>query len=268
MNASVCYRHPDREAFVRCQRCDRTICPDCQIEASVGFLCPDDARTGARNRTRAMVTQSGAPVTTLIVALSTVIWLLQILPGSPVTNLLAFNPLWTLFEPWRLVTSAFVHDTGNILHLLLNMYSVFIFGRIIEPLLGRWRYLALYLISAVGGSIMVLILSPLNTWVVGASTSCFGLMAAYFVIARKYGANTGQLVGLVAINLAFGFLVPGISWQGHLGGLVAGGLVAFIFTQTSNVRNRLAQPFAIGGFVVVLAVLAAAVAYLRMFYLG
>ena len=190
------------------------------------------------------------------------------MPGSTVTDQLAFTPLGTLYEPWRLVTAAFVHDPSSPLHLLLNMYSVFIFGRILEPMLGRGRFLALYLISAIGGSLAVLILSPLNSWVVGASTACFGLMAAYFVIARKLGASSGQLLGLIAINLAFGFLVPGISWQGHLGGLVAGGLLSFIYVQTTRPNQRTLQVILTAVFAGVILVLAAGIAYLRFYFLG
>jgi membrane associated rhomboid family serine protease len=229
-------------------------------------LCPDDAGTGVRQKTRRVVAKSHAPITLWLVLINVAIWLLQILPGSVVTDYLAFNPLLTLSEPWRMLTSAFVHDPSNILHVGLNMYSVWIFGRILEPSLGRWRYLALYLISALGGSAAVVLISPLNTWVVGASTACFGLMAAYFVIARKLGANTGQLVGLVAINLVFGFIAPGIAWQGHLGGLVAGGVVAFLFTRNGS---KLRQQQAAAALVAIgIALLAAAVAYVRIIYWG
>lgn len=268
MSESVCYRHPEREAYVRCQRCDRLICPECQTEAAVGFLCLEDAYSRSAAPRRFRVRAGGAPVTLSLVTLSSIIWLLQIMPGSTVTDQLAFTPLGTLYEPWRLVTAAFVHDPSSPLHLLLNMYSVFIFGRILEPMLGRGRFLALYLISAIGGSLAVLILSPLNSWVVGASTACFGLMAAYFVIARKLGASSGQLLGLIAINLAFGFLVPGISWQGHLGGLVAGGLLSFIYVQTTRPNQRTLQVILTAVFAGVILVLAAGIAYLRFYFLG
>ena len=231
-------------------------------------MCPEDAGSRVAAPRRFRVRSSGAPVTLSLVVVSTLIWLLQIMPGSTVTDQLAFVPLGTLIEPWRLLTSAFVHDPSSPLHLLLNMYSVYIFGRILEPMLGRSRFLALYLISAIGGSLAVLILSPLNSWVVGASTSCFGLMAAYFVIARKLGASSGQLVGLIAINLAFGFFVSGISWQGHLGGLIAGGAISYIYVQTMKPNQRTLQVILTAVLTGVILVLAAAVAFLRLYFLG
>ncbi len=262
MNASVCYRHADRDAYVRCQRCDRLICPECQTEAAVGFLCPDDAGSRVKNVNIRRLTNNGSPVTTSIVLVNIFVWLLQILPGSLVTQYLEYIPLATFIQPWRLITTAFVHDPGNILHVGLNMYTVFIFGRILEPMLGRWRFLALYLISAIGGSVGVLLLSDPTVSVVGASTACFGLMAAYFVMARKFGANTGQLVGLIAINLAFGFLVPGIAWQGHLGGLIAGGLIAYVYTS----KNRAIQQLIVAAIGIGLVVLPLAIAYARGYH--
>ena len=200
-------------------------------------------------------------MTTSIVIATMVIWLLQIVPGSFVTTYLEYIPLATFIQPWRLLTSAFVHDTGNILHVGLNMYTVFIFGRILEPMLGRLRFAALYLTSAIGGSVGVLLLSEPTVSVVGASTACFGLMAAYFVIARKFGANTGQLIGLIAINLAFGFLVPGIAWQGHLGGLISGGLVAYLYTRNSNRSGNKFVQLSVAATGAGLAVFALAYAY-------
>ena len=264
MNASVCYRHPDREAYVRCQRCERPICPECQTEAAVGFLCPDDAGKRPSRSSVRRIAGGATPVTTTLVVANIVIWLLQLIPGSLVTAYLEYVPLATFIQPWRLVTSAFVHDPSNVLHVGLNMYTVFIFGRILEPLLGRWRFLALYLISAVGGSLGVLILADPTVTVVGASTACFGLMAAYFVVARKFGANTGQLIGLIAINLAFGFLVPGIAWQGHLGGLIAGGLVAYVLTL--NTKNRTVQQVMLAAIGAVVVILPLAIAYLRGYH--
>lgn len=266
MNDSVCYRHPDREAYVRCQRCDRPICPQCQTEAAVGFLCPDDAGASSRKNPARLLSRTNTPVTISLVVVNVLIWLLQIMPGSFVTLYLEYIPLATFIQPWRLLTSAFVHDPSNILHVGLNMYTVFIFGRILEPMLGRWRFLSLYLISAIGGSLGVLLLSNPSVSVVGASTACFGLMAAYFVIARQLGAHTGQLIGLVAINLAFGFLVPGIAWQGHLGGLVSGGLVAYILMQTRGSKQDAIQKLAVGAVGIGLIVLAMAIAYSRGYH--
>ena len=258
----TCYRHPDREAYVRCQRCERFICPECQVEASVGFLCPDDAGGTVtqlnRRRTRAArVRQSGSrPVVSLsLIALNVAFWLLQVMPGSYVTDLMAYVPQITGVQPWRMIPAGFVHDPSNFLHLLLNMYSLYIFGQVLEPMLGRSRFLALYMISLFGGSVGVLLLANPDSWVVGASGAIFGLMAAYFVILRQLGQNSGQMLGLIAINLVFGFFSSGVSWQGHVGGLVTGGIVALVLANTRMLSQQSAQRLGLVGVVLGLVLL-------------
>jgi membrane associated rhomboid family serine protease len=161
-----------------------------------------------------------------------VIWLLQVIPGSTVTSTFFYAPLLTVIEPWRMITAGFVHSPDNFWHILLNIYSIYIFGRVIEPMLGPTRFLVLYLVSIFGGSAMVLWLGEPVVPVVGASGAFFGLMGAYLIMLRAIGDNSGLLVGLIAVNLAFGFLVPGISWQGHLGGLLAGMAVTAVYART------------------------------------
>ena len=171
-------------------------------------------------------------VTLSMIMINLVIWLLQVVPGSTVTTTLLYAPLLTVIEPWRMITAGFVHSPDSFWHILLNAYSIYIFGRVIEPMLGPARFLALYLISIFGGSAMVLWLSEPVVPVVGASGAFFGLMGAYLIMLRAIGDNSGLLVGLIAVNLAFGFLVPGISWQGHLGGLLAGMAVTSVYART------------------------------------
>ena len=171
-------------------------------------------------------------VTVSLIMINLVIWLLQVIPGSTVTTTLLYAPLLTVIEPWRMLTAGFVHSPDSFWHILLNAYSIYIFGRVIEPMLGPARFLALYLISIFGGSAMVLWLSEPVVPVVGASGAFFGLMGAYLIMLRAIGDNSGLLVGLIAVNLAFGFLVPGISWQGHLGGLLAGMAVTAVYART------------------------------------
>ncbi|WP_291050019.1 rhomboid family intramembrane serine protease [Herbiconiux sp.] len=251
---NYCYRHPGRQSYILCQRCGRTVCPECQVQAAVGVHCVECAAQDRRsapkvNRGRPAflrnLTGAGAPVVTYaLIAICAVVFLLQSIPGLGVTAALQFAPAYVLpvgapFEPWRMITSVFTH--GSILHLLLNMYTLFIFGSGLERLLGRWRYLALYLISGLGGSVaVVLFASPLSA-VVGASGAIFGLMGAFFVINRHLGGSSIQLVVLVGINLAYGFFVPGISWQAHLGGLAVGLLIALIYVRTRPIRMKTAQ---------------------------
>lgn len=186
------------------------------------------------------------PATASLVLICVVLWVGQILPGSQLTNLLFFAPSqmapeYGQFEPWRLITAGFIHSTSNPLHLLLNMYSIFIFGQVLEPLFGSLRFAALYLVSILGGSVAVMFLSDPYSGVLGASGAFFGLMAAYFVVMRSLGGNSRGMVGLIAINLAFGFLMPGISWQGHLGGLFAGGAIASVYANTRGTNQQTAQ---------------------------
>jgi len=181
--------------------------------------------------------RSPAPVTLGLVSLNVAIWILQIIPGLGVTDKLAFVPVSVFVEPWRMITAGFAHSESNFLHVALNMYSLYIFGAILEPMLGRLRFLSVWLISIFGGSVAVMYLNTPDTWVIGASSGIFGLMAAYFVVLRAVGDRSRGLIGLIAINLAFGFLMPGVSWQAHLGGLLAGGAMTAVFTQSRNKKS-------------------------------
>jgi membrane associated rhomboid family serine protease len=181
--------------------------------------------------------QSPARVTLGLVLLNLAIWVLQIIPGSNLTNQLAFVPLSVYTEPWRMITAGFAHSESNPLHVLLNMYSLYIFGSLLEPMLGRLRFLAIWLVSIFGGSVAVMYLNTPDTWVLGASSGVFGLMAAYFVALRAIGQSSQSMMGLIAINLVFGFLMPGVSWQAHLGGLLAGGAMTAVYAQARNKKS-------------------------------
>jgi membrane associated rhomboid family serine protease len=273
--ADRCYRHPDRQSFVLCQRCGRTICPECQTPAAVGVICPEDMKEQRRSAPRSRapfltrMTRSSAPVVTYaIMAVCAAVWILQILPrvGGYVTTSLWFAPVYGSlasgdYEPWRMVTSAFTHSPDSIFHILLNMLSVFVFGRVLEPMLGRARFLALFLLSALGGSLAVEVIGavmgePLQA-VVGASGAIFGLMGAYFVLARKLGGNVGPLLGIIVLNLLLGFVVQGVSWQAHVGGLVTGGLVALLLLRARGGRRRGLEVGSLVGLGAVLLVVAA-----------
>ena len=256
---NFCYRHPDRQSFVLCQRCMRTICPECQTQGPVGVICPEcmkeqrKAESPAQRRARrawgrgpvAMAGRGGRPVVTyVLLAITTAIGLLQLLPGvgAQITSALLFNAVYLYpdlsgfpFEPWRLLTSVFVH--GGILHLGLNMLALWMLGQTLEPMLGRGRYLALYLISGLGGSVAVALMAP-GTSTVGASGALFGMMAALLIIGRHIGANVTGILVVLAINFAYGFIVARISWQAHLGGLIVGALIALIYINTKRRDQR------------------------------
>jgi membrane associated rhomboid family serine protease len=258
---NYCYRHPDRQSFILCQRCGRTICPECQTPAAVGVHCPECVRearaSNPQSRRMPSLLRRGRdqPIVTYgIIALSAVVWILEWLTGGfqgIVYQLGAYAPALTEAQPWRMLTSVFLHSPSSILHLALNMLSLYFLGPALETMLGRGRFIALYLIAGFGGSVAVLWLAP-NSVVVGASGAIFGAFAAYFVIARRLGGNATQILVVIGINLAMGFFIGGVSWQAHVGGLVAGAAVAFVFVMT---RNRSQRNVQIGGIVGVAAVL-------------
>ena len=259
----VCYRHPDREAYVSCQRCGRFICPQCQVESSVGFLCPDCAGGTQRQVTkRRLATTGGLSVTNILIAINVLLWIPEIAGQSQswwvdyMSNMVLM-PANVPFAPWTLITSGFAHDWSSPLHLLVNMYSLYIFGQEVERLLGRWRYIALYLIAVFAGGVSVLLLGNPTSTTVGASGAIFGLMAAYAVFLRTLGQPSGQMLGLIAFNLIFGFFNSGISWQGHVGGLIGGALVAWIYSKTRSAEHQAFQKFALVATVILLGLLAA-----------
>jgi membrane associated rhomboid family serine protease len=191
------------------------------------------------------VVAAGKPLVTFgIIALCVIVYVLQwLLPADWIYQNLAYanvyaEPQWGEFEPWRMLTAAFLHSQGFVLHIVLNMYMLWIFGQALEPLLGRIRFLALYLISAIGGSVGYLVLTPGYvpgvplTGVVGASGAIFGLFGAMLLVQRHRGGDTRQLWILIIINGVIGFVVPQIAWQAHLGGLIAGGLCAAVIAYT------------------------------------
>lgn len=250
-STNFCYRHPNRQSFVLCQRCGRTICGECQTPGAVGFICPEcmkeQRQSAPRNRLGARISNSSPIVTYAIIGLTAFVFLLQWIPGLNVTNALLYagvysDPAYGAFQPWRMLTAVFVHSQGFIFHILLNMYTLWIFGRILETMLGHWRFLALYLISGFAGSVGVLFLADAQTAVVGASGAIFGLLGAFLVIQRRMGADTRGLMVLLAINLVIGF-IPGvnIAWQAHLGGLVGGALVGLILVNTRKRQQQVAQ---------------------------
>lgn len=246
--SNVCYRHPKRESYVLCQRCGRTICPECQTQAAVGVQCPECVREGRASAPRvksplraAFSAGSSKPVVTwTIIAVSLVLFGLQNIPGvgGVVNSYGIYRPALTEALPWTMLTSIFLH--GSILHILFNMYSLFIIGPPLEQMLGRGRFIALYLISGFGGSVAVLLLSPAGG-VLGASGAIFGLFAAFFVIQRRFGGTNVQLLIIIGLNLVIGFVLPGVSWQAHVGGLIAGAAVAFVFTRTRRHDQRNTQ---------------------------
>jgi membrane associated rhomboid family serine protease len=265
-SAPTCYRHPGRETHVRCTRCERPICPDCMVSAAVGFQCPECVREGnkgvrtGRTVFGGSVTADPGYITRALVAVNVVAYLAEWVLGSDF-----YARLWLLGgvpgvggvadgEWYRLITSAFLHDPHNPLHVFLNMYALWMLGPPLEQTLGRWRFLVLYLLSAVGGNVASYVFSSPLQPSLGASGAIFGLLGAFFVVSRRLNRDASVLYGVLILNLVIGFVVPRIDWRAHLGGLVTGAVVAAIMAYAPAGRYRVVVQVA--GCVLVFAVLA------------
>lgn len=260
--ASVCPRHPEREAYVRCQRCGRPACPECQRPAPVGIQCVDCVREAAHTSPSARTVLGGRPtdgtpvVTYSLIGICVAVFVLQWVSDA-VTQDFAFAPYLGWTEPWRFVTALFLHSPRSLMHIGFNMYALYILGTYLEPMLGRARFLAVYLISGLAGQVAVVLFagSPDNrawfTGVVGASGAIFGLFGALIVLNRHLNRSVAGIYGIVAINAVLGFLIPNIAWQAHLGGLVAGFAGAGVLVMARRRRASLAWPGLVALLVVV-----------------
>lgn len=232
-----CYRHPGVETGVSCQRCDRFICPECSTPGAVGFLCPEDAKETIKIRRPAFQQSltSRAPVTMTLIGINVTVYIFQML-GFPIIDMLAFMRVGQGIEygsPLRAFTSAFVHSQSMITHILFNMYSLFVLGTLLEPMLGKLKFALLYLMAIFGGSIGFFLFGDLGAVVVGASGAVFGLMGAYLIYLRALRLDTTQIAIILVINVVVSFL-PGIAWQAHFGGFIVGVLVALAYTRFSR----------------------------------
>ena len=260
----VCYRHPGRETYIRCTRCDRPICPDCMISASVGFQCPECVAEG-RAGTREVRTRLGAPtisrpyVTLTLIAVNVLLFGLQTISRTdPTTGL---DQITSSFGQWpvgvalgdqyyRLVTSMFLHAT--LWHIGFNMLVLWMLGPQLEQVLGHVRFTALYFVAGIGGSVASFWFSSPDIVGIGASGAIFGLMGAYVVVGRALRADISQVLGLIALNVVIGFVAGGVDWRAHLGGLATGALVAAVFAFAPARHRVLVQ---VAGVVVVLVAL-------------
>jgi membrane associated rhomboid family serine protease len=241
--------------------------------ASVGFQCPACVKQGAATvRTPRTALGGGLSgegvVTKVLIGLNVAIFVIGVLLGlvdrgpAGAIQVLSFD-IPTVFyhfdmrgglvadgEWWRLVTSGFLHR--GLVHIALNMWALWVLGTEVERLIGRWRYIALYLLSVVGGSVGVLLLAP-NQSAVGASGAVFGLFGALVFFFRRLNRSPRPLITLIVINFAIGFFIARISWQAHLGGLITGALAGALLAYAPAGKNRTA--YQIAGLVVVAAVL-------------
>jgi membrane associated rhomboid family serine protease len=272
----TCHRHPGRETYVSCTRCGRPACPDCLRDAAVGQQCVDCIREGNKNARQPRGTlggriPAGAVATWTLVGLNVAAYLGEWIHRGIVDQFaligrafITFNgPLVGVAEGqyYRLITNAFLHEPGlsgfGPAHILFNMWALVVVGPSLEKLLGRTRFLAVYLASALAGSVLYYLIAQPNAEALGASGAIFGLFGAWFVVARKLGLDSRQVVMLIVLNLVITFAVPGIAWQAHVGGLVIGVLLtaAYAYAPGGSRQQRvLVQVAATAAVVVILAV--------------
>ncbi|MCH0566825.1 MULTISPECIES: rhomboid family intramembrane serine protease [unclassified Streptomyces] len=256
-----CYRHPDRETGIRCTRCERPICPECMVEASVGFQCPDcvrgtsgggPSRSAFRPRTLAggTVTEDPRLVTKIILGVCLAAFLAQMAVGDRFTERFellgrAYVPLLGSLEGiaegqwYRLLTAMFLH--GSYIHILFNMLSLWWLGGPLEAALGRARFVALYFVSGLAGSALTYLLAAPNQPSLGASGAIFGLFGATAVLLRRLDYDMRPVIALLVINLIFTFSWANIAWQAHIGGLVAGVIVGYAMVHAPRERRSLVQ---------------------------
>jgi membrane associated rhomboid family serine protease len=293
----TCYRHPARETYIRCQRCDRPICPDCMRDAAVGFQCPTCVAEGARStrsgRTAYGGLRSANPALTslVLIGINVAVWVALLATGrsrSRLYDALVLLPEGrcesaadrSLYYPqvdssalcasgpdgawvagvadgafWQLLTSAFSHL--EVWHIGFNMLALWFLGPQLEAAIGRVRFLALYLLSALAGSTMVYWLADPQAATLGASGAIFGLIGALMVLALKVGGDVRTILVWLGINVFITFTIPGISWQGHIGGLLGGIAIAAILTFAPRSRRAQIQWLGLAALAVVLLVLVA-----------
>ncbi len=260
--AAVCVRHPDRATGLTCTRCGRPACPECLREASVGYQCVDcvgQRSPDVRRPAAAAAARSRPLVVWTLILLNVAVYAWTVVQAGSVTGNTdaALFDEWQLApvlvadgEWWRLITAGFLHIGP--LHIASNMFALWVLGRDLENVLGRGRFLALYMISLIGGSAAVMIFNSPNQPVAGASGAVFGLMGALLVVLLRAKQPVGQVVGLIAINVVISQLVPGISLTAHIGGLVVGALCAAVLAYAPERNRTVVQAAALTGLTVVL----------------
>ncbi|NEC64201.1 rhomboid family intramembrane serine protease [Streptomyces sp. SID9727] len=256
-----CYRHPDRETAVRCVRCDRPICPDCMVGASVGFQCPDCVRQGfgtgrgasaARPRTLAGGVVAADPrlITKILLGINIAVFVAVLADDALLDRLMLLGranffyggpPEGIAEGQWyRLVTSMFLHQ--EVWHIAFNMLGLWWLGGPLEAKLGRVRFLALYLLSGLAGGALTYWLAAPNQPSLGASGAIYGLLGATAVLMRRLNYDMRPVIAIFALNLIITFNPwGGIAWQAHVGGLIAGVLIGIGMVHAPRERRDLVQ---------------------------
>lgn len=258
----VCYRHPSRETGVSCSNCGRPICPDCMTPTSVGMRCPECAsdRTkvhrmprrapGATSFSDALLHDPRTwSMTHILIFINVVVFLWELGTGVSLSG--SNDHGWVLthgwlagpyltdgyHQYWRLLTSGFIHE--SILHIGMNMLSLWFVGRSLEPAIGKTYFAAVYFTSLLAGSFGVLLFTP-DSPALGASGAIFGIFGALIMLAhsRRIPLWQSGMLPMLIFNLVFTLTVPGVSIGAHVGGLVAGCITGKIVVEYGEKRNR------------------------------
>lgn len=247
---ATCYRHPSRETGVSCSNCGRAICPDCMTTTPVGMRCPECSRQRTVVKTLRNTVRR-PEVTLALIAINVVAFLAEgnvTITGQPTDKVYQEGALIGSFpgspdlgvahgQWWRIVSGGFLHE--NLLHIGFNMYILYILGQMLEPALGRARFALIYAVSLLAGSLGALLVTP-HSVTVGASGAVFGLLgaAAVEMRSRQIPIMQSGVGGLILINLIISFTLPGISWGGHVGGLLGGALAALLIQLGNRYRSQ------------------------------
>ncbi|MCU1551233.1 MAG: hypothetical protein JWR36_1793 [Glaciihabitans sp.] len=239
-----CYRHPDRESFVRCQRCGRTVCGECQTLAAVGVHCPEcvrEARASAPRVKPRVVTAfsktSEVPVVTYIVmGIVAVLSVIGLLPkaGDAIFNAVAVDEGTFLDQPWTAITHVLV-NFGGVINIAFALLTLFWFGRMLEGAIGRIRFVAFVVLTALGGAAAVILLhGGAQAGTVALTT---GILAGVFILQRHLAFRNSYLLLWVGISVFYN-VVSGGGWEGIVGGVIAAGVTSLILLRTRRISRR------------------------------
>ncbi|MFD4396849.1 rhomboid family intramembrane serine protease [Kitasatospora sp. NPDC058478] len=265
-----CYRHPQTATGVSCTRCERAICPQCMVAASVGFQCPECVGGGHAGTRRATtrfggaIARDGGLVTRVLIGINVVVFVLAAYVLTP-----RLGQVWELYSVgravlggpdgvadgpaqwYRLLTSVFLHLQWW--HIGMNMLVLYWLGPTLEAALGRLRFLALYLLSGLGGSALAFLIDGNSLRSVGASGAIFGLIGATVVMQLRNRGPLAPVMAFLVFNLVVTFSRTDIDWRAHIGGLVVGALTAAGLMYAPRERRGLVQGLALAGSLAVVA---------------
>ena len=239
---TFCKKHPTSETNVRCSRCEDFICTNCMVPASIGYQCPSCASDSTPiikgiNRNRFIPSQKNTQVTKFLSISLLVVYVFQFLLGDVlIANFALSAPSVTNGQWWLLITAGFLH--GSIIHLLFNVYILWVLGSQLENIVGKTKFIIIYFGSLLGGSLASYLFSPFGSYSIGASGAIFGLMGAMLVVGRKHNLDISQITTLVVINVVIGFVLSGIDWRAHLGGLAAGAFITWILINATSLKGK------------------------------